>query len=106
MTVQTNPVEVLLTRYAARNFWFNVMDGTAFVFGVSMVSRYTVMPLFISRLSSERWIQGLIPTLTYTGWFLPALFMAPLVASMPRRKPLIMLATIGERVPFLILGTL
>jgi len=98
--------ETILSRNATRNFVLNVLDGTAYIFGVSMVSRYTVLPLFVSQLSSERWIQGLIPTLTYTGWALPALFMAPIVASRPRRKPLIMLATIGERVPFLTLGLL
>jgi MFS family permease len=98
--------ETILSRNATRNFVLNVLDGTAYIFGVSMVSRYTVLPLFISQLSSERWIQGLIPTLTYTGWALPALFIAPIVASRPRRKPLIMLATIGERVPFLALGLL
>src|SRR5207249_10539049 len=32
------------------------------------------------------------------------LFMAPLVASLPRRKPFIMMATLGERLPFLVLG--
>jgi MFS family permease len=102
--VQNYPAEVLLIRHARRNFWLNVSDGMAFVFGMSMVSRLTVLPLFVSRLSGERWVQGLIPTLQQTGWVLPALFMAPLVASLPRRKSLIMTATIGERVPFLILG--
>jgi MFS family permease len=102
--IEADSADALLERHARRNFWLNVLDGTAYIFGVSMVSRYTVLPLFVSRLSSERWIQGLIPTLTYTGWSLPALFMAPLVASLPRRKPLIMRATIGERVPFLALG--
>ena len=56
--------ETLLKRYAKRNFWLNVLDGVAFVFGISMVSRYTVLPLFVSRLSGERWLQGLIPALT------------------------------------------
>ena len=56
----------LLCAFAAatRNFWLNVLDGMAFVFGMSMVSRLTVMPLFVARLSSERWVQGLLPTIT------------------------------------------
>ncbi|HJZ49960.1 MAG TPA: MFS transporter [Roseiflexaceae bacterium] len=96
----------LLKRYARRNFWLNILDGVAFVFAISMVSRYTVLPLFVSRLSSERWLQGLIPTLTQVGAVLPALFMAPLTASLARRKPLILTVTIGERLPFLLLGLL
>ncbi len=104
--MQPESADALLKRYARRNFWLNVLDGVAFVFGISMVSRYTVLPLFISRLSSERWLQGLLPTLTQVGALLPALFMAPLTASLPRRKPLILLVTIGERLPFLVLGLL
>jgi MFS family permease len=102
--MQLESAEALLKRYARRNFWLNVFDGVAFVFGISMVSRYTVLPLFVSRLSSERWLQGLIPALTQVGALLPALFMAPLTASLPRRKPLILAVTIGERLPFLALG--
>ena len=102
--MQTESAEMLLQRYARRNFWLNVFDGVAFVFGMSMVSRYTVLPLFVSRLSSERWLQGLIPALTQVGALLPALFMAPLTASLARRKPLILAVTIGERVPWLALG--
>src|SRR3954451_12672242 len=105
-TMQTESAETLLKRYAKRNFWLNILDGMAFIFGISMVSRYTVLPLFVSRLSSERWLQGLIPALTQVGSLLPALFMAPLTASLPRRKPLILLVTIGERLPWLALGLL
>jgi MFS family permease len=105
MTTTTSS-EIVLKRSATRNFVLNVLDGTAYIFGISMVSRYTVLPLFVSELSSERWVQGLIPMFTYTGWALPALFIAPLVASRPRRKPFIQLTTLGERLPFLALGLL
>ncbi len=96
--------ETILRRHATRNFWLNVLDGTAFVFGVSMISRFTVLPLFVARLSSERWVQGLLPMIAQTGWALPPLFMAPLIASLPRRKPFIMVVTLGERLPMLALG--
>lgn len=99
-----SPADRLIERHAARNFWMNVLDGGAFYLGTSMISRYTVLPLFVQRLSDAAWLQGLIPALFYVGWLLPGLFMAPVVASMPRRKPWIMRATIGERVPFLALG--
>src|SRR6478672_3589388 len=102
--MQPESADTLLKRYAKRNFWLNILDGMAFIFGISMVSRYTVLPLFVSRLSSERWLQGLIPALTQVGALLPALFMAPLTASLPRRKPLILAVTIGERLPWLVLG--
>ncbi len=96
----------ILRRHAQRNFLVNVLDGCAFIFGISMVSRLTVLPLVVERLSGARWLQGLIPALFYAGWLLPGLFMAPMVAAMPRRKPWIMAATIGERLPYLAIGVL
>ena len=46
----------------------------------------------------------MIPAINYTGWFLPGLFIVPLIAAMPRRKPILLTATLFERLPFLILG--
>jgi MFS family permease len=92
------------SRIARRNFWLNVLDGSAFMLGISMVSRFTVLPLIVERISDARWLQGLIPALFYAGWLLPGLFVAPFVAALPRRKPWVMTATIGERLPFLFLG--
>ncbi|HEU5011823.1 MAG TPA: MFS transporter [Roseiflexaceae bacterium] len=102
MSVQQ--AEIIIARHARRNFWMNVLDGTMFVLGMSVLSRYTVLPLFVERLSPQPWLQGLIPMLFYVGWLLPGLFIAPVIASLPRRKPWIMIATTGERFPFLILG--
>ena len=98
--------DLIIERNATRNFVLNVFDGGFFYLGLSLVSRYTVLPLFVERLTGERWVQGLIPMLAQTGWFLPGLFLAPLVASLPRRKPMVLLATLGERLPMLALGLL
>jgi MFS family permease len=100
----TAQAEAVVRRHAARNFWLNVLDGGTFYLGLSMVSRFTVLPLFVERLSPDRWLQGLIPAINYTGWFLPGLFIVPLIAAMPRRKPILLTATLFERLPFLILG--
>lgn len=85
-------------------FLLNVLDGSAFTFGISLVSRFTVLPLIVERLTDARWVQGLIPAIFFAGWLLPGLFAAPLVAAQPRRKPWVLMATIGERLPFLALG--
>jgi hypothetical protein len=34
------------------------------------VSRFTVLPLFVERLSPDRWLQGLIPAINYNGFCL------------------------------------
>lgn len=103
---QVAEAEQVIERHASRNFWLNVLDGGAFFMGLSMVSRFTVLPLFVERMGGERWMQGLIPTIVYTGWFLPGIFMAPIVMNRPRRKPLLLAITIGERLPFLLIGLL
>ncbi|MEF3274784.1 MAG: MFS transporter [Chloroflexus sp.] len=100
----TTVSETVLARYARRNFWLNVLDGSAFTFGISLVSRFTILPLVVERLTDARWVQGLIPAIFFAGWLLPGLFTAPLVAAQPRRKPWVLWATLGERLPFLILG--
>lgn len=98
--------EATIARNAPRNFALFVLDGASYMFGINLVSRYTIMPWFISELTDKNWVQGLIPMLTHTGWALPALFMAPVIVSWPRRKRLLQIATLGERIPFLILGLL
>ncbi|KAB8141805.1 MFS transporter [Chloroflexia bacterium SDU3-3] len=102
----TEHADAVLRRHAARNFWVNVGDGVSYIFGISMISRLTVMPLFVEKLGGNALVQGLLPTIYYIGWLMPSLFMAPVVASMARRKPYILFATIFERVVFLILGIL
>ena len=102
--MQDNEATRVLTQSARRNFWMNVGDGAMFAFGVSMVSRYTVLPLFVSRINPDPLLLGVIPALFSLGWLLPQLFTAPLVASLPRRLPFILRVTIGERLPFLLFG--
>lgn len=100
----TDQATQVLTRAARRNFWLNIADASCFIFGLTLVSRYTVLPFFVSELNGAPILLGLIPALQALGWLLPQLFTAPLVASLPRRKPFILLMTLGERIPFLALG--
>lgn len=94
------------TRTARRNFWLGVADGGMFSFGLSVMSRFTVLPLIVEQLSGAPWMQGLIPAIFFTGWLLPALFVTPAIIARPRRKPWLMVVGIGERLPYLLLGLL
>jgi MFS family permease len=93
-----------VARYARRNFWLNVIEGGLFMFGISMVSRFTVLPYFVEQYSKEQWLQGLIPAIVNTGWLLPGLFVAPLIAQFWTRKPIMLIGTFLERLPWLIIG--
>ena len=87
--------EMFVAKHARWNFVMNVIEGGLFMFGMNMVSSLTVLPYFIQQYTNEKWVQGLIPAIANTGWLLPGLFVAPLIAHLWRRKPLMMVLTLG-----------
>ncbi len=100
----TDATAAFVARHARRNFALNVIEGGLFMFGISMVSRFTVLPYFVEQYSQASWLQGLLPTIANTGWLLPGLFVAPLIAHLWRRKPVMLLGTLMERLPWLLIG--
>jgi len=82
------------------NFVVNVFDGGFFGLGFGFGSLVTVVPLFISLMTDSAILIGLIPAIHVVGWQLPQLFTVRLVARQTRYKPMVMLRTIQERVPF------
>lgn len=96
--------EMFVAKHAWRNFVLNVVEGGLFMLGMHMMSSLTVLPYFVQQYSQEEWVQGIIPAIANTGWLLPGLFMAPLIAHLWRRKRLILTLTFFERIPWLILG--
>jgi Na+/melibiose symporter-like transporter len=100
----TDATAAFVARHARRNFLLNVIEGGLFMFGMSMVSRFTVLPYFVEQYSKEGWVQGVIPTIANTGWLLPGLIVAPMIAHLWRRKPAMLIGTLFERLPWLIMG--
>ena len=84
---QARRVDSYVQNNLVRNFTVNVLDGTFFMLGMSFSSVVTVMPLFVSQLSSSPLLISLIPAIQNVGWFLPALFTAHYVEKLPRKKP-------------------
>jgi MFS family permease len=86
------------------NLSVNLIEGASFMFGVSLVSSSTIVPLFISKLTPNPLPIGLASVVAQGGWFLPQLFTANLVERLPRRKPVVV--NVGfflERLPMLLL---
>lgn len=83
------------------NLFVNLVDGGLFGLGWGFGSMGTILPLFVSRMTDSAIIIGLIPAIHGVAWQLPQLFMANRVARLRRYKPLVMMATIHERVPYL-----
>ncbi len=86
------------------NFAFNLLDGATFWLGLSFMSSTTIVPLFVSKLTSSQLAIGLIAVIANSGWFLPQLFTANTVQRLPRRKPVVVnLGFFTERLPLWLL---
>ena len=82
------------------NFTFNFLDGSTFFFGANFVSAATVIPLFVSKLTLNPLIIGLVAILAQAGWSLPQMFTAGPIERSPRKKPVIInLGFFTERLP-------
>ncbi len=83
------------------NFTVNILDGAMFGMALGFASFSTVIPLFISSLSDSAILVGMVSAVHVLGWQLPQLFIAPWLARKTYFKPLVMVFTLQERLPFL-----
>jgi MFS family permease len=82
------------------NFTFNLLDGVIFWFAFSFASATTIVPLFISKLSLNPLLIGLVAVIAQAGWYLPQLFTAGYIERLPRKKPVVVnLGLFAERLP-------
>ncbi len=93
-----------LNRNSIWNFLTLGGDIAFFTLALSIASTYTVFPLFASHLGADNTIVALIPAIRALGVFAPQLLIASHVERLRRVKPLILILTIGERAPVLIIG--
>ncbi|MCY4146460.1 MAG: MFS transporter [Chloroflexi bacterium] len=79
----------------------NIADGSLFGFGIMGLASYvTIVPLFLSYLTESTALIGFVATLFYMGWQLPQLFVSNYVAGLRRYKPMTLVMTLLERVPY------
>lgn len=86
------------------NYIVNLLDGAFFGFGFGFASISTILPLFISTLTSSAVLIGLIPAIHNTGFQFPQIFTARSLTKVNRFLPPVMRTTFHERLPFLILA--
>jgi MFS family permease len=87
------------------NMAVNLLDISFFTFGLSLVSRETVVPLLVSQLTDSPIAIGVIPAVYSLSIYLPQLFGARIAGSMPLKKPYVAFwGTVGERLPYLLMG--
>ncbi len=94
--------------FVRRNFRWNyavmLTDGVTFWLAMSFLAFSTVIPLFVSKLTTSTLALGLVAMLAQGGWHLPQLLSANLVERLSRRKPVIInLGFFLERLPLWLL---
>ncbi len=94
-------LEQSIRKHLRFNLTVNLMDGAFFGLGWGFGSIGTIIPLFVSHMTTSALLIGLIPAIHAVGWQLPQLFMANSVSRLRRYKPMVMLMTIQERIPYL-----
>jgi MFS family permease len=99
--VSMSILEAAIRKHLRFNLVFNMLDGGFFGMGWGFGSLGTIVPLFVSHMTTSALLIGLIPAIHAVGWQLPQLFMANSVSRLRRYKPMVMLMTIQERLPFL-----
>ncbi len=87
-------------RNLKHNYIFNLLDGGFFGLGIGFASFTTVLPLFVATLTSSAVLIGLIPAIHNMGWQFPQLFLARRISLLEHYKPITLLMTINERLPF------
>ncbi len=93
--------EAYVTKHATWNFAVNVLDLTFFHFASSFIFGATVLSLYASHLTSSAALIGLIPAIQQVGYYLPQLFLAHHIETLPRKKPLLIRISVFERLPYL-----
>lgn len=99
-------LEALIRKNLRFNIIVSMTDATFFGLGWGFSSFGTILPLFVSNMTDSATLIGLIPAIHSVGWQLPQLLTANRVARLRRYKPMVMMMTIHERVPFLGLALL
>ena len=83
------------------NFNVNLIDVIFITFGLSLISRETVMPVLVSTLTDSKLAIGMIPAIWALGYYLPQLATASFTERLRYKKPFVMLVgSVGERFPY------
>jgi MFS family permease len=90
-----------IQRNLRHNFIVNILDGGFFGFAIGFASFTTILPLFVSTMTSSAILIGLVPAIHNMGWQFPQLLTARRISSLKRLKPFVLILTIQERLPFL-----
>src|SRR5215212_4207902 len=94
-------VEQFTRKHLRYNIKVNMLDGGFFGLAIGFASFGTILPLFVSSMTSSATLIGLVPAIHGAGWLLPQLFTAGHTSRLRRYKRTVLRMTVHERIPFL-----
>jgi hypothetical protein len=101
----TTKTEQFVAQNLPWNFLVNLVDIMFITLGLSLISRETIMPLFVSELTDSKIAIGLIPAIFSLGFYVPQLFVASRTETFRRMKPFVVIISgILERGPYLLIA--
>jgi MFS family permease len=86
-TLSQAEFDATIERHYPWNFTVNLIEGVAYWVGMSFMSSATIAPLFVSKLTLNPLLIGLVAVIAQAGWYLPQLFVAGRIERLPRKKP-------------------
>lgn len=82
------------------NFTVNFLDGAFFWFGLSFIAYATILPLFVSKVTTNPLPIALLAVIGQSSWYLPQLFAAGPTEQLARKKPVVVnFGFFAERLP-------
>jgi MFS family permease len=94
-------VEQQIRKDLRHNVAVNMGDAVFFGAALGFGSFGTIIPLFVSQMTTSAILIGLVPAIHAVGWQLPQLFTANTVTRLRRYKSHVLIMTINERLPFI-----
>ncbi|UCE19922.1 MAG: MFS transporter [Gemmatimonadota bacterium] len=83
-----------------RNYFLGIANGVLFNVAFTFISGSTILPAFLSRLTTSSFLIGAIASLEEIGWLLPQYFVAGLVQSKARKKPVYVIMAVFRSIAF------
>lgn len=82
------------------NFAVNFLDGAFFWLGLSFIAYATILPLFLSKITTNPLPIALLAIIGQSSWYLPQLFAAGPTERLARKKPVVVnFGFFAERLP-------
>jgi MFS family permease len=72
----------------SKTFYLGVVNGVLFNMSAALAGGTTVLPTFISNITTSKVLIGLSGTMAMAGWYLPQLVVANYIETVRRKRPL------------------